>query len=103
MKRRSFKLKCCKFDYDSLRRLTPYINKHPDQGVCQINSVNLNLTASINYKARAFFNYITGGAKAPPAPMVAPPLNHFGPPSQSPFSGLLLLLRSASNLNYLSD
>ena len=35
---------------------------------------------------RAFFNYITGGAKAPPAPMVAPPLNHFGPPSQSPFS-----------------
>jgi hypothetical protein len=36
--------------------------------------------------SRAFFNYITGGAKAPPAPMVAPPLNHFGPPSQSPFS-----------------
>ena len=35
---------------------------------------------------RAFFNYITGGAKAPPAPMVAPPLNHFGPSSQSPFS-----------------
>ena len=35
---------------------------------------------------RAFFNYITGGAKAPPGPMVAPPLNHFGPPSQSPFS-----------------
>ena len=57
MKRRSFKLKCCKFDYDSpqdsLRRLTPYINKHPDQGVCQINSVNLNLTASINYKAQS--------------------------------------------------
>ena len=36
--------------------------------------------------SRAFFNYITGGAKAPPAPMVAPPLKHFGPPSQSPFS-----------------
>ena len=53
MKRRSFKLKCCKFDYDSLRRLTPYINKHPDQDVCQINSVNLNLTASINYKAQS--------------------------------------------------
>jgi hypothetical protein len=34
----------------------------------------------------AFFNYITGGAKAPPAPMVAPPLNYFGPPSQSLFS-----------------
>ena len=27
--------------------LTPHINKHPDQGVCQINSVNLNLTARI--------------------------------------------------------
>ena len=39
-----------------------------------------------SYPFRAFFNYITGGAKAPPAPMVAPPLNHFGPPSQSPFS-----------------
>ena len=37
-------------------------------------------------KSRAFFNYITGGPKPPPAPMVAPPLNHFGPPSQSPFS-----------------
>ena len=55
MKRRSFKLKCCKFDYDSHSRLTPYINKHPDQVFvnCQINSVNLNLTASINYKAQS--------------------------------------------------
>jgi hypothetical protein len=54
---------------------------------------NLLLTQNFVYPTffssvptRAFFNYITGGAKAPPAPMVAPPLNHFGPPSQSPFS-----------------
>ena len=44
------------------------------------------LALNLHTKVRAFFNYITGGAKAPPAPMVAPPLNHFGPPSQSPFS-----------------
>ena len=35
--------------------------------------------------ARAFFNIYTGGAKAPPAPMLAPPLKGFGPPSKSPF------------------
>ena len=38
---------------------------------------------------RAFFNIYTGGAKAPPppppAPMLAPPLKGFGPPSNVPF------------------
>ncbi len=33
----------------------------------------------------AFFNIYTGGAKAPPAPMLAPPLKGFGPPSNVPF------------------
>jgi hypothetical protein len=35
---------------------------------------------------RAFFNYITGGAKAPPAPMVAPPHSTIlAPPVKVPF------------------
>ena len=34
---------------------------------------------------RAFFNIYTGGAKAPPAPTLAPPLKGFGPPSNVPF------------------
>jgi hypothetical protein len=35
---------------------------------------------------RAFFNYITGGGGKAPQPPWCPPLNHFGPPSQSRFS-----------------
>ena len=44
------------------------------------------VVVSFKRNRQGIFNYITGGAKAPPAPMVAPLLNHFGPPSQSPFS-----------------
>jgi hypothetical protein len=45
------------------------------------------IASSFTAFARAFFNYITGGGKAPSSPHGAPPpLNHFGPPSRSPFS-----------------
>jgi hypothetical protein len=54
---------------------------------CPTSEESLKLMhCAVRALSRAFFNYITGGAKAPPAPMVAPPLNYFGPPSQSPFS-----------------
>ena len=52
----------------------------------QLNKHKRNITKHV--PVRAFFNYITGGGggQSPPAPMVATPLNHFAPPSQSPFS-----------------
>ncbi len=49
-----------------------------------VNS-NKSLFGSVVMKARAFFNIYTGGAKAPPAPTLAPPLKGFGPPSNVPF------------------
>ena len=56
--------------------------RHTREQLAELTAPRVAASSAI----RAFFNYITGGAKAPPAPMVAPPLNHFGPPSQSPFS-----------------
>ena len=67
---------------DTVYKLLTKIDEKKSVGLNKIPSELLKIAADV----RAFFNYITGGAKAPPAPMVAPPLNHFGPPSQSPFS-----------------
>jgi hypothetical protein len=47
MKQRSFKRKCFKFDYD-LTQLFDSLDKQTSRpGVCQINSVYLNLTGRI--------------------------------------------------------
>ena len=43
MKRRSYKLKCCKFDYDLTQ---------PSDSLYK-QTVNLNLAASFNYKAQS--------------------------------------------------
>jgi hypothetical protein len=53
MKRRSFKRKCFKFDYDLPQPFDSLYKQTSRPGVCQINSVNLNLTASINYKVQS--------------------------------------------------
>ena len=47
MKRRSFKRKCFKFDYDLTQSFDSLYKQTSRPGVCQINSVNLNLTARI--------------------------------------------------------
>jgi hypothetical protein len=52
MKRRiSFKRKCCKFDYDLTQPFDSLYKQTSRPGVCQINSVNLNLTARIQVQS----------------------------------------------------
>jgi hypothetical protein len=54
IKRRSFKFNCCKFDFVWFTQPSDSLYKQTSRpGVCQINSVHLNLTASINYKAQS--------------------------------------------------
>ena len=46
---------------------------------------------------RAYFKVITGGAQAPPAPLMAPPVEAYGPTSKMPFFSNLPLFKHQFN------
>ena len=59
MKRRSFKRKCFKFDYDLTQPFDSLYKQTSRPGVCQINSINLNLTGRIKAQSLEYIGIYT--------------------------------------------
>ena len=70
-----------------LLKLIKLITPHVSSRLVVHGTFTENLSLFVEKYCQGLFNIYTGGAKAPPAPMLPPPppLKGFGPPSNVPF------------------